>query len=157
MAQIITDNNRNNLERAQGLLYFCGGQATYGKDPEKTCEISATKWVADLESRTKFNFTDEGSIELAKQYMIGPAKEVLSSAILISGYDWEGVKDKIQEVYAEEEDFVKYNSHKIKFSHKEAGRNNKRILCQNRLTNAATDKNGPRLCSICQPRPNRSI
>ena len=64
--------------------------------------------MADLESRTKFNFTDEGRIELAKQYMIGPAKEVLESALLINGYDWEGVKEKIQEIYAEEYDFIKY-------------------------------------------------
>ena len=69
---------------------------------------SASKWVADLESRTQFNFTNKGRIELAKQYMIGPAKEVLTSAILISGYDWEEVKDKIKEVYPEEDDFVKY-------------------------------------------------
>ena len=61
--------------------FFCGGQARYGKDPERTCEISASKWVADLESRTKFNFTDEGRRELAKQYMIGTAKSVLTLAM----------------------------------------------------------------------------
>ena len=108
LAQIISDNNRNNLARAQELLYFCGGQAKYGKESEKICEINASKWVADLESRTKFNFTDEHRIELAKQYTIGPAKEMLQSVLLISRYNWEGVKDKIEEIYPEEDDFVKY-------------------------------------------------
>ena len=107
LAQIISDNNINNLARTQRLLYFCGGQARYEKDPEKMCEISASKWVADRESRTKFNFTDEGRIELAKQYMIGPAKEMLQSVLLKIGYDWEGVKDKIKEIYPEEDDFFK--------------------------------------------------
>ena len=75
LAQIITDNTKDNLARIQGLLYFCTGEVRYDRDPEHTCEISASKWVENLEARTKFNFTDEGEIELAKQYIVGTAKK----------------------------------------------------------------------------------
>ena len=155
LAQIINDNNRNNLARVQGLLYFCGGQAKYGKDPEKTCEISASKWVTDLESRTKFNLTDEGRIELAKQYMIGPAKSMLTSTILITGYDWEGAKNRIKEVYPEKEGFIKYRR-ELYTAKRRPGKTITEFYIRTDVL-MQHDKNGPKLCSICHPRPNSNI
>ena len=108
LAQIITDITKDNLARVQGLLYFCGGEARYGKDPEHTRGISASQWVEDLEARTKFNFTDEGKIELAKQYTVGTAIKVIMTVLQQGGYSWVAVKAKIVEVFPEEKDFANY-------------------------------------------------
>ena len=66
LAKIISDNTKDNFARMQRLLYYSGGEARYGKNPEHLLEISAFKWIEDLKAKNRLNWTDEGRIELAK-------------------------------------------------------------------------------------------
>ena len=107
LEQIINDITKINLARVQGLRYFNGGKEWYEENPELLCEKSVSQWIEDLEARTRMNWTDEARIQLANQYTLGSAGNVILSAILAHGYCWEAVKDKLREIYPEK-DFVEH-------------------------------------------------
>ena len=81
LAQLISNTSKDNFSKAQGLLYFCGGYDKYGKDPIYICEPSVTKWIGDIENRTRINWSEMGRIELCKQYALGAARTFVISCI----------------------------------------------------------------------------
>ena len=82
LADVIAVNSRNNYGKIVGLKCFCGGRETHADYPNAICERSVVQWVADIEARTADNWTEEGRIQIAKQYALGPAFKCICATII---------------------------------------------------------------------------
>ena len=102
IAEAITDNARNNFSKVIGLPYFCGGEERSQYVPNVKCITSAHAWIKDLENRTRTNWTDEGRIEIAKQYALDSAYTHIIHCATKHQNDWEYVKTSFLEIYPEE-------------------------------------------------------
>ena len=80
LADLITKNTVNNYCRITGLKYFCG-DGEHPQYPNKTCTRSVRQWIHDIDSPTVLNWTNQGRIELAKEYSLDFANEYLFSAV----------------------------------------------------------------------------
>ena len=102
IAEAITDNARNNFAKVIGLPYFCGGEDRSQSAPHLKCISNAHAWIRDLENRTRANWTDEGRIELAKQYALDSAYTHITQCVTSQGINWEAVKREFLEIYPDE-------------------------------------------------------
>ena len=102
IAEAITDNARNNFAKVIGLPYFCGGEERSQALPNVKCIKNAYAWIKDLENRTRTNWTDEGRIELAKQYALDSAFTHMTHCATKHRNNWKEVKENFLEIYPEE-------------------------------------------------------
>ena len=102
IAEAITDNARNNFSKVIGLPYFCGGAERSLSAPNLKCITSAHAWIKDLENRTRTNWTDEGRIELAKQYALDSAYTHISQCAARHRNAWVEARKDFLSLYPEE-------------------------------------------------------
>ena len=60
LAAVIAVNSRNNYGKIVSLKYFRSGRESYPEHPTSVCEKSVKQWIADINARTKDNWTDDG-------------------------------------------------------------------------------------------------
>ena len=105
LATVISNNNRNNYGKVQGLNYFCGRDGHPDK-PNLLYEPNAELWVSDVEARSSgSDWTEEGRIQLARQYTIGSACELISTVIREEGINWDKIKAKLLLVYQDPDNY----------------------------------------------------
>ena len=102
IAEAITDNARDNFSKVIGLPYFCGGEERSPSVPNVKCIASAHAWIKDLENRTMTNWTDEGRIELAKQYALDSAYTHMTHCATQHKNDWDDVRKAFLDIYPED-------------------------------------------------------
>ncbi len=102
IAEAITDNAKNNFSKVIGLPYFCGGEEKSQTVPNVKCISSAHTWIQDIDNRTRTNWTDEGKIELAKQYALDSAYTHVTHCATKHQNDWDEVKRSFLEIYPED-------------------------------------------------------
>lgn len=102
IAVAITDNAKNNFAKVIGLPYFCGGEERSQTVPNVKCATSAHAWIKDLENRTRTNWTDDGKIELAKQYALDSAYTHMIHCATKYQNNWNEVKTSFLEIYPED-------------------------------------------------------
>lgn len=93
LANIIANKDRNDFKQIKGLQYFCGGDERHPDYPNHICARDVRQWLRDIKSRTPSqNWTDEGRLELTKQYSLGLVREYLEDIIDEHGHKREEVK-----------------------------------------------------------------
>ncbi|KAK4327310.1 hypothetical protein Pmani_002251 [Petrolisthes manimaculis] len=107
LSDLITNKLRNDYSKITSLLHYCGGTARHPDHPNFACETSAKEWIKDIDAKTKSNWTDEGRIELAEQYLLGQAKTEFRIIIdeLKTNATWDNVKAQMLEIFPEGPNF----------------------------------------------------
>ena len=105
LAEVISQNAKNNFSKVLGLTYFCGGPERYAANPQLLCATSIIEWLKDIDARTAVQWDDAGRVQLCKQYALGPVFNAVANAIRVYGNDWAKVKEDLILVYPDTKTF----------------------------------------------------
>lgn len=92
LAPVISLHSRNNYGKVTWLKYYAGGQS---KNPENLTLSWTTivrQWIKDIDARAVDNWTDQGSIQLAKLHALGMAFKAICTIVESECYEWNKIK-----------------------------------------------------------------
>lgn len=105
LAEIISQNAKNNFSKVLGLTYFCGGPETFAGNPQLLCATTLLEWLKDIDARTAVQWDDAGRVQLCKQYALGPVFSAVTNAVREHGNDWTKVKSDLLLVFPDTKSF----------------------------------------------------
>lgn len=82
---LFSRHSLNDFGSVQGLLHFCGEEEKHPDKPNEKCHKIASQLIAEIEAHTQINWDIEGKIEIAKQCMLGYARDHLLSCVYNCG------------------------------------------------------------------------